>query len=92
MVTIEPTIEERPAVIQVPNKLFKELDEIIKHKVANPEVVHWYRFTPCAGVRYYAYHAEPSPVEPLVPTQTDDNCCCPRCPRGDSRLRRCIRT
>ena len=62
----EQVIEAEPEVVQVPAHLVKELEEIIEHKEANPEVAHWYHFVPCAGVRYYSYHTEPSPVEPLV--------------------------
>jgi hypothetical protein len=42
------------------------LEQIVGHAEAEPELVHWYHFVPCAGVRYYAYRTTPSPVEPLV--------------------------
>jgi hypothetical protein len=42
------------------------LEQIVEHAEAEPELVHWYHFVPCAGVRYYAYRTTPSPVEPLV--------------------------
>lgn len=62
----EPVIGAEPATIQVLKHLFKELEEIIEATEARPELVHWYHFVPCAGVKYYAYHTYPSPVEPLV--------------------------
>ena len=62
----ERVLEAEPEVVQVPKYLLDELQQIVKHAEAEPELVHWYHFVPCAGVRYYAYHIDPSPVEPLV--------------------------
>ncbi|MBC8279403.1 MAG: hypothetical protein H8E48_01330 [Chloroflexi bacterium] len=62
----ERVIDAEPETVQVLKHLFKELEKIVEDAEAEPEVVHWYHFVPCAGVRYYAYHSEPSPVEPLV--------------------------
>ncbi len=53
--------------IDVPKHLLAELEQIVEHAEAEPELVHFYHFVPCAGVRYYSYHTAPSPVEPLVP-------------------------
>ena len=55
----EPETEVR----HVPDHLVKELEELVKHSEAEPELVHWFHFVPCAGVRYYTYHTSPSPVE-----------------------------
>lgn len=46
--------------------LIKELAEIVEEYERTPELMHWYHFVPCAGVRYYTYFTSPSPVEPLV--------------------------
>ena len=62
----ERVIEPRTEAVQIPKHLLNELEQIVKNTEAEPELVHWYHFVPCAGVRYYAYHASPSPVEPLV--------------------------
>ena len=62
----EPVSETRPEDRQLPKYLLKELQEIVHHTEAAAELVHWYHFVPCAGVRYYTYHISPSPVEPLV--------------------------
>ena len=59
---IQPEPEER----QISKYLLKELQLIVEHTEAQPELVHWYHFVPCAAVRYYAYHVSPSPVEPMV--------------------------
>ena len=72
MVTItlpERIQEAETEVRQVPKYLLKELQEIVEHTEAAPELVHWYHFVPCAGVRYYAYHISPSPVESICPRQ-----------------------
>lgn len=66
----ERVIDSEPATIQVLKHLFKELEEIIEATEAGPELIHWYHFVPCAGVKYYAYHTYPSPVEPLVRQKT----------------------
>jgi len=66
----EPVIGAEPATIQVLKHLFKELEEIIEATEARPKLVPWYHFVPCAGVKYYAYHTYPSPVEPLVRRKT----------------------
>ena len=58
--------EPETEVAHVPKHLLKELEQIVEHSEAGPELVHWYHFVPCAGVRYYTYHTSPSPVEPLV--------------------------
>ena len=70
-----PTLPKRviyaePANIHVLKHLFKELEEIVESTEAGPELAHWYHFVPCAGVKYYAYHTYPSPVEPLVRQKT----------------------
>ena len=62
----ERAIEPGTEAVQVPKHLLDELEQIVEHAEAEPELVHWYHFVPCAGVRYYAYHTTPSPVEPLV--------------------------
>ena len=62
----ERVISAEPTTIQVLKHLFKELEEIIEATEARPKLVPWYHFVPCAGVKYYAYHTYPSPVEPLV--------------------------
>ena len=59
-------IETGTEAVQVPKHLLDELEQIVEHAEAEPELVHWYHFVPCAGVRYYAYRTTPSPVEPLV--------------------------
>lgn len=59
----EPETEVEP----IPKYLLKESEEIAEHAVAEPELVHWYHFVPCAGVRYYTYHMSPSPVESMLP-------------------------
>ncbi len=59
----EPETEAR----QVPKHLVKELEQIVEHSEAEPELVHWYHFVPCAGVRYYTYHTSPSQVESIRP-------------------------
>ena len=65
--TLPDRIREFPfQVREVPEYLLKELEEIVEHAEAEPELVHWYHFVPCAGVRYYTYHTSPSPVEPVV--------------------------
>lgn len=56
----------REPLIEVPKHLLEELEQIVEHTEAEPELVHFYHFVPCAGVRYYSYHTSPSPVEPLV--------------------------
>lgn len=66
----ERVIGAEPATIQVLKHLFKELEEIIEATEARPKLVPWYHFVPCAGVKYYAYHTYPSPVEPLVRRKT----------------------
>ena len=69
MVTItlpERVREPETEVRQVPDHLVKELEELVEHLEAERELVHWYHFVPCAGVRYYIYYTTPSPVEPLV--------------------------
>ncbi len=58
--------ETETEVREIPKHLFKKLEEIVEHSEAEPELVHWYHFVPCAGVRYYTYHTAPSPVEPCV--------------------------
>ena len=69
-ITLPERVQEaEPEVRQVPNYLLKELQEIVEHTEAAPELVHWYHFVPCAGVRYYAYHISPSPVESICPGQ-----------------------
>ena len=66
--TLPRTVTEpETEVFHVPKHLVKELEELAGHTVAEPEIVHWYHFVPCAGVRYYAYHASPSPVESIRP-------------------------
>ena len=62
----EGVIHPEPEALQVPKYLLEELEEIVEHAEIQPELIHWYHFVPCAGVRYYAYHTSPSPVEPLV--------------------------
>ncbi len=62
----ERVIQAETEVRQVPKYLLKELEEIVEHSEAEPGLVHWYHFVPCAGVRYYTYHAAPSPVESLA--------------------------
>lgn len=63
----ERAIEPGTEAVQVPKHLLDELEQIVEHAEAEPELVHWYHFVPCAGgVRYYAYRTTPSPVEPLV--------------------------
>lgn len=66
----ERVISAEPTTIQVLKHLFKELEEIIEATEARPKLVPWYHFVPCAGVKYYAYHTYPSPVEPLVRRKT----------------------
>ena len=66
----ERVIDSEPATIQVLKHLFKELEEIIEATEARSKLVHWYHFVPCAGVKYYAYHTYPSPVEPLIRRKT----------------------
>ena len=56
----------REPLIKVPKNLLDELEQIVEHAEAEPELVHFYHFVPCAGVRYYSYHTSPSPVESLV--------------------------
>ncbi len=63
MTTLLPDRIRKP-VIPIPKHLLKELEEIVERAEAEPELVHWYHFVPCAGVRYYSYHTFPSPVEP----------------------------
>ena len=58
--------EQETAIRHIPQQLVKELEELVEHAVAEPELVHWYHFVPCAGVRFYTYQTAPSPVEPLV--------------------------
>ena len=62
----ERVIEAGPKTAQISKHLLDELKQIVEHATAEPELVHWYHLVPCAGVRYYAYHISPSPVEPLV--------------------------
>ena len=62
----ERAIEPGTEAVQVPKHLLDELEQTVEHAEAEPELVHWYHFVPCAGVRYYAYRTTPSPVEPLV--------------------------
>ncbi|MDA1128900.1 MAG: hypothetical protein O2913_09405 [Chloroflexi bacterium] len=59
--------EPKTEVSHVPDHLMKELEEVVAHAVAEPELVHWFHFVPCAGVRYYSYHKTPSPVESIRP-------------------------
>ena len=66
----ERVISAEPTTIQVLKHLFKELEEIIEATEARSKLVHWYHFVPCAGVKYYAYHTYPSPVEPLIRRKT----------------------
>lgn len=61
----EPETENR----EVPNHLVKELEAIVEHSEAEPELMHWYHFVPCSGVRYYTYRTSPSPVESIRPKQ-----------------------
>ena len=56
----------REPLIKVPKHLLYELEQIVEHAEAEPELVHFYHFVPCDGVRYYSYHTSPSPVESLV--------------------------
>ena len=63
----ERVIVAEPEVRQVPKHLLKELQVIVEHTQAAPELVHWYHFVPCAGVRYYTYRTTPSPVESIRP-------------------------
>ncbi len=60
----ERVTEAGGATIDVPKHLLDELEEIVENAEAEPEMVHFYHFVPCAGVRYYSYHTSPSPVEP----------------------------
>ena len=53
-------------VIPIPQHFLKELEGIVGHPETGPELVHWYHFVPCAGVRYYSYHTAPSPVEAMA--------------------------
>jgi hypothetical protein len=62
----ERVIKPGTETIRVPKHLLDELEEIVAHAEAEPELVHFYHFVPCAGVRYYSYHTAPSPVEPSV--------------------------
>ena len=62
----ERVIEAGPKTVQISKHLLDELKQIVEAATAEPELVHWYHLVPCAGVRYYAYHISPSPVEPLV--------------------------
>ena len=62
----ERVIEAGPKTAQISKHLLDELKQIVEQATAEPELVHWYHLVPCAGVRYYAYHISPSPVEPLV--------------------------
>ena len=66
----ERVIDSEPATIQVLKHLFKELEEIVEATEARSKLVHGYHFVPCAGVKYYAYHTYPSPVEPLIRRKT----------------------
>ena len=50
----ERAIEPGTEAVQVPKHLLDELEQIVEHAEAEPELVHWYHFVPCAGVRYYA--------------------------------------
>ena len=59
-------IEAGPKTVQISKHLLDESKQIVEHATAEPELVHSYHFVSCAGVRYYAYHISPSPVEPLV--------------------------
>ena len=59
--------ETETEVPHVPKHLLKELERIVEHSEAEPKLVHWYHFVPCAGVRYYTYHTSPSPVESVRP-------------------------
>ena len=59
--------EAEPEGRQVPKRLLKELQPIVERPEAAPELVHWYHFVPCAGIRYYAYHTSPSPIESIRP-------------------------
>ena len=63
MTTMLPDRIREPITL-IPKHLLKELEEIVEHAENEPELIHWYHFVPCAGVRYYSYHASPSPVEP----------------------------
>ena len=62
----ERVIEAGPKTVQVAKHLLDDLKQIVEHATAEPALVHWYHFVPCAGVRYYPYHISPSRVEPLV--------------------------
>lgn len=62
----ERLIDAESETVQGLKHLFQELEKIIEEAETKPEVVHWYHFVPCVGVRYYSYHSDPSPVEPLV--------------------------
>ena len=65
--TLPNRVRELPIEpIEIPKFLLKELGEIVEHSEAEPELVHWYHFVPCAGVRYYTYDTAPSPVEPVA--------------------------
>ncbi len=61
-----PVLDAEAEVQHVPKYLLKELEELVEHVEAQPELVHWFHFVPCAGVRYYTYHASPSPVESVT--------------------------
>ena len=61
--------EAETEVREVRKHLLKELEEIVEQSEAEPELVHWYHFVPCAGVRYYTYHTSPSPVESIRPNK-----------------------
>lgn len=63
----EGVLDPETEVRHVPDHLVKELEELVEHSEAEPELVHWFHFVPCAGVRYYTYHTSPSPVESIRP-------------------------
>ena len=62
----ERAIEPGTEAVQVPKHLLDELEQIVEHAEAEPELVHWYHFVPCAGGPVLRLHTTPSPVEPLV--------------------------
>jgi len=45
----ERAIEPGTEAVQVPKHLLDELEQIVEHAEAEPELVHWYHFVPCAG-------------------------------------------
>ncbi len=61
-------VKDLPAVItELDSALLRELADIVKEaeqpsEEKGMEIAPWLYFVPCAGVRYYAYHDRPSPV------------------------------